>query len=163
MTGVRAKTPVAHPRHAGGPFATRILAAMVLVVIAAAQARACPPGTRFSGYNGSGICVIPGQGARVTVRCQIASGACPSGTTRQHSNSDPTRDYCCPRQAAGMNPPRPNQFEACTWVGTAPFCKGSCPAGFKARLSDVRGDGAKCVTGLKFYCCRSALPDPNRR
>src|SRR5437016_6439775 len=37
-------------------------------------------------------------------RCQIARGACSNGTTRKHSNSDPTRDYCCPSQAANAKP-----------------------------------------------------------
>ena len=141
--------------------ATWMLAAMVLVGVAAAEARACPPGTRFSAYNGSGICAILGQGKRAAVTCQIAKGACPKGTTREHSNNDPKRDYCCPKQAASTTPPR-NPFESCNWFGTAPFCKGRCPAGFRSSLVSTRGDGAKCVTGHKVYCCQNTHPGAPR-
>jgi hypothetical protein len=143
------------------PLTSRLLPAIALVVIASAEARACPPNSRFSAFNGSGICAIIGQGKKAAAVCEVARGACPSGTTREHSNSDPTRDYCCPRQATNAGSPNP-MFESCVWIGTAPFCKGSCPRGFYSKRVDVRGDGAKCVSGLKSYCCQNTHPGASR-
>jgi hypothetical protein len=60
-----------------------------------ATAYACPPGTVFSAYNGRGICAYIGQGAKAQSTCTIANGVCPPGTDRNHSGSDPNRDYCC--------------------------------------------------------------------
>ncbi|KAI0332544.1 hypothetical protein GY45DRAFT_1335441 [Cubamyces sp. BRFM 1775] len=42
----------------------------------------------------------------------------------------------------------------CYWDGTAPFCAGSCPAGYVDCGRDACGDGACCWTGIKVYCCR---------
>jgi hypothetical protein len=41
----------------------------------------------------------------------------------------------------------------CGWYGTAPFCKGKCPKGWKKKKSSKKGDGKPCATGKKFYCC----------
>ncbi len=41
----------------------------------------------------------------------------------------------------------------CKWFGTAPFCRGSCPPGYNQRIRSQRGDGKKCVSGSKVYCC----------
>jgi hypothetical protein len=72
-------------------------ATMCLILsFVATTAHACPAGTQFSAYNGSGLCVLPGGGKTAVVRCQVAIGACPQGTSREHKNSDPSRDYCCP-------------------------------------------------------------------
>ena len=86
------------PQLAGGACATTIsiLAASVLVTQLATNAIACPPDTVFSAYNGNGICAIRGQGAKALVQCRSRNGACPPGNSREHSNNDPTRDYCCP-------------------------------------------------------------------
>ncbi|KYK58539.1 hypothetical protein DCS_05556 [Drechmeria coniospora] len=49
----------------------------------------------------------------------------------------------------------------CQWFGTAPFCDGTCPDGWRAHHGDPSGDGDKCLTGHKTYCCplvRSLLP-----
>ena len=42
---------------------------------------------------------------------------------------------------------------SCKWYGTAPFCGGSCPLGQYQVLRSRRGDGKKCATGNKVYCC----------
>jgi Domain of unknown function (DUF4189) len=57
--------------------------------------------------------------------------------------------------------------KVCRWVGTAPFCNGSCPGGWSldgrasnatsARYTDpsVRAEfGKDCATGTKALCCR---------
>ena len=41
----------------------------------------------------------------------------------------------------------------CVWEGKAPACNGKCSAGFKVIKRDKSGDGKKCVTGSKAYCC----------
>ncbi|KAI1661250.1 hypothetical protein F4813DRAFT_346919 [Daldinia decipiens] len=48
----------------------------------------------------------------------------------------------------------------CYWSGTAPFCAGSCDAGYTECSTDGCGDGACCTTGYKKYCCLgSTCPD----
>ena len=42
----------------------------------------------------------------------------------------------------------------CHWVGTAPFCQGSCEDGYTTQKKDIWGDGRRCWTGLKAYCCK---------
>jgi len=124
----------------------RLLVLAVVLVGAILPAQACPPGSRFSAGNGNGICVVIGQGLRAAATCSVARGACPAGTSREHSNNDPTRDYCCPAQATLALKPHGN----CFWSGTAPFCNGKCPAGFQAKKGR---DGKACLTGSKLYCC----------
>ena len=109
-------------------------------------AMACPPGTRFSAGNGNGMCVILGMGLRSAAACTVAKGACPARTSREHSNNDPTRDYCCPLQTTVAIRPHGN----CFWSGRAPFCNGKCPAGF---IGKKGSNGARCVTGSKMFCC----------
>ncbi|KAI0327666.1 hypothetical protein GY45DRAFT_1327313 [Cubamyces sp. BRFM 1775] len=46
------------------------------------------------------------------------------------------------------------EVSPCFWSGTAPFCAGSCPAGYVDCGRDGCGDGACCWTGIKVYCCR---------
>ena len=41
----------------------------------------------------------------------------------------------------------------CSWEGTAPMCNARCPSGFKVMKRDKKGDGKKCVTGTKVFCC----------
>lgn len=43
--------------------------------------------------------------------------------------------------------------EPCRWEGTAPACNGRCDAGFTLIKRDKAGNGKKCVTGTKAYCC----------
>jgi hypothetical protein len=44
------------------------------------------------------------------------------------------------------------------WEGTAPWCEGSCPAGFDTKQSSNCGDGSCCWSGSKVWCqCK----DPN--
>ena len=118
----------------------------LILSFVATSAHACPHNTRFSAYKGHGICAILGQGATAFVTCNVASGACPAGTTREHSNNDPTRDYCCPTVPADRAPP------ICVWRGTPPFCGGECEVGetVKAR-SGPKTMG--CATGSMAYCC----------
>jgi hypothetical protein len=40
----------------------------LLLLVAATTANACPAGTRFSAYNGNGICVYSGQGLATVAR-----------------------------------------------------------------------------------------------
>lgn len=42
----------------------------------------------------------------------------------------------------------------CFWSGTAPFCEGECPPGFVERDRDEVGDGQRCWTGTKAFCCK---------
>ena len=44
--------------------------------------------------------------------------------------------------------------DGCYWDGTAPFCAGSCPPGYEERTRGGCGDGACCITGYKFLCCK---------
>ncbi len=46
--------------------------------------------------------------------------------------------------------------KSCDWFGKAPFCNGKCPSGFKKIKTGKKGDGKKCATGKKAYCCRAA-------
>lgn len=48
------------------------------------------------------------------------------------------------------------QIPKCFWYGTAPFCAGECPEGWKAIAYDSTGDGAACWTGMKVFCCPDA-------
>jgi hypothetical protein len=122
------------------------------------EVAACPPGTRFSAYQGNGICVILGQGAKAAAQCQVAGGPCPAGTSREHSNNDPSRDYCCPTSAL--------LEMGCRWDGRGPFCAGSCKSdevemkrrGTKAQDLEVGepvldSPGPFCVSGTKAMCC----------
>ena len=45
----------------------------------------------------------------------------------------------------------------CVWEGKAPACNGKCKTGFKYIRSDKSGDGNKCVTGTKAYCCPDTM------
>ena len=45
---------------------------------------------------------------------------------------------------------------ACLWEGTAPACNGKCEPGYQLIKKDKKGDGTKCVTGQKAYCCKEA-------
>lgn len=47
--------------------------------------------------------------------------------------------------------------QTCVWYGTAPACNGACPAGFTLAQRDKEGDGRKCVTGTKAYCCLTSV------
>jgi hypothetical protein len=42
---------------------------------------------------------------------------------------------------------------ACHWEGTAPLCNGKCDAGYTQTKTSKTGDGKKCSTGHKVYCC----------
>jgi len=44
--------------------------------------------------------------------------------------------------------------EKCYWDGEAPFCGGRCPHGFYTKARDKYGDGKKCWSGEKHYCCK---------
>ena len=43
--------------------------------------------------------------------------------------------------------------DPCRWEGKAPACNGKCDAGFTLIKKNKTGDGKKCVTGTKAYCC----------
>lgn len=45
----------------------------------------------------------------------------------------------------------------CVWEGKAPLCNGKCKTGFKYIRSDKSGNGDKCVTGSKAYCCPDTM------
>jgi hypothetical protein len=45
---------------------------------------------------------------------------------------------------------------ACRWEGTAPFCDGKCDSGYTQTKTSKVGDGKKCTTGHKVYCCLTA-------
>ncbi|PPQ97769.1 hypothetical protein CVT26_012799 [Gymnopilus dilepis] len=49
----------------------------------------------------------------------------------------------------------------CYWDGTAPFCAGSCPAGYTEEDRGSCGDGACCWTGYKVLCCKTAASGEN--
>lgn len=52
-------------------------------------------------------------------------------------------------------PPNPNdQIKDCVFVGIAPFCfPSTCPDGLMIKSIDAKGDGHKCIVGVKWYCC----------
>ena len=118
----------------------------VFLVLTAVTAQACPSGSRFSGYNGNGICVYNGQGLATAVHCQIAGRLCPKGTTREHSGSDPNRSYCCPLYATEK------KIETCVYRGTTPLCDGECAPGERFVTYSAKGTMG-CVTGHLAYCC----------
>uniref|UniRef100_T1JF24 LCN-type CS-alpha/beta domain-containing protein n=1 Tax=Strigamia maritima TaxID=126957 RepID=T1JF24_STRMM len=41
----------------------------------------------------------------------------------------------------------------CQWEGQAPFCAAQCSSGYKTCKTHSSGDGARCWTGEKAYCC----------
>ena len=43
--------------------------------------------------------------------------------------------------------------EFCYWDGTAPYCQGRCPAGFREDGRSSTGQGSSCWTGSKARCC----------
>ncbi len=128
--------------------ASSFLGCTLLMFAGASSVQACPKGTVFSAYKGNGICAWIGKGAQAAVYCTIRKGSCPNGTTHEHKNSDKKNDYCCSKKTTGS----PQQ---CYWEGTAPFCmpNPNCRPGFHPVKSNKVGDGDKCVTGLKIYCC----------
>lgn len=143
------------------PF--RVVAFVLTLLTACAQvmsAAACPLGTVFSAKSDgtNGICAFVGQGARAAVNCAVAQGSCPAKTSREHSTNDPGRDYCCSTQPLPPSGHPIGPFEACAWFGTAPICRGRCPAGWRDVKGDRTGDGATCATGQKVYCCENAFP-----
>lgn len=44
----------------------------------------------------------------------------------------------------------------CLWEGKAPACNGECRSGYTLTLRDKEGDGNKCLTGTKAYCCKTS-------
>jgi hypothetical protein len=44
----------------------------------------------------------------------------------------------------------------CFWEGKAPLCNGDCNPGYTLTRRDDKGDGDKCVTGTKAYCCKTS-------
>jgi hypothetical protein len=122
-----------------------VLAACMLVLDGLPAAARCPDNLVFSAYNGHGICAYPGLGAKTALTCFVAKGECPEGTLRNHKNSDPTRDYCCPSST--------NVRLSCAWSGVGPNCEGTCGVGPGPRF--IRNATSKgCVTGQKVECCR---------
>lgn len=45
--------------------------------------------------------------------------------------------------------------KVCKWFGTAVFCEAWCPGGWEYQRKSKRGDGKKCWTGEKYYCCKT--------
>jgi len=45
------------------------------------------------------------------------------------------------------------ETNTCLWEGRAPLCNGACRQGYELMKRDKAGDGDKCVTGTKAYCC----------
>jgi hypothetical protein len=116
----------------------------LFLLVAATTALACPPGSRFSGYNGNGVCVYIGQGLATAVKCQTwPSRACPKGSTSEKSGSDPNHLYCCPTKATYKRNP------ICVWRGTGPICVGDCEVGETVQARSDEG----CTTGSKSFCC----------
>ena len=48
---------------------------------------------------------------------------------------------------------RTARADTCLWEGRAPACNGECRPGYTLTRRDQEGDGKKCVTGTKAYCC----------
>ena len=46
--------------------------------------------------------------------------------------------------------------DTCIWEGKAPFCNGDCRAGYTLTKRGDKGDGDKCATGTKAYCCKTS-------
>lgn len=46
--------------------------------------------------------------------------------------------------------------QTCVWEGKAPACNGDCRPGYTLAERDKSGDGKKCVTGTKAYCCKTS-------
>lgn len=44
----------------------------------------------------------------------------------------------------------------CFWEGKAPICNGDCEPGYTLTKRDKQGDGDKCLTGTKAYCCKTS-------
>ena len=52
-----------------------------------------------------------------------------------------------------LNLRRRAKSKKCYWAGTAPFCMGVCRPGETLIRRSAFGDGARCWTGTKAYCC----------
>lgn len=48
--------------------------------------------------------------------------------------------------------------DQCEWFGTSPLCDGECPGGWRYVRRSNEGDGKKCWTGEKKYCCKWIQP-----
>ena len=46
--------------------------------------------------------------------------------------------------------------DICRWEGTAPACNGECDPGYTLVKRGKEGDGKKCITGTKAYCCKTS-------
>jgi hypothetical protein len=126
---------------------------------------ACPAGTLLFGYGDSAGCVKPGTN-EVVIKC-FYQNTCSSGWKGSGVTNDKGYELCCPPP-----PPRKQQTleemlnehypnRTCMWDGTAPFCKGRCPANLRDGQYPSKngkgmppGFGEPCATGMKVYCCR---------
>jgi hypothetical protein len=143
----------------------------ILFVIAATPASAqvpnaaCPAGTLLFAYGDSAGCIKPGTN-EVVVKC-FRQKTCPSGWKGAGLPDERGLDLCCLPPA----PPKKQTLEemlnehypnrTCMWSGTAPFCKGRCPANLRDGQYASKdgkgmppGFGKPCVTGMKVYCCK---------
>jgi hypothetical protein len=126
---------------------------------------ACPAGTLLFGYGDSAGCIKPGTN-EVVVKC-FRQKTCPSGWKGAGLPDDTGRDLCClppppPKKQTleeMLNEHYPNR--TCMWDGTAPFCKGRCPAHLRDGQYASKdgkgmppGFGEPCATGMKVYCCK---------
>lgn len=55
--------------------------------------------------------------------------------------------------AAMLALPGLTRADTCLWEGHAPACNGECRPGYTLTKRDKSGDGSKCITGTKAYCC----------
>lgn len=46
--------------------------------------------------------------------------------------------------------------KVCVWEGKAPICNGKCRPGYTRITGSKRGDGKKCLSGKKAYCCKTS-------
>ena len=61
--------------------------------------------------------------------------------------------------AISAHPALGEEEKICIWRGKAPFCAGTCPAGWASEKRNAQGPAGskKCATGTKAYCCYSQI------
>ncbi|PPQ87317.1 hypothetical protein CVT25_002067 [Psilocybe cyanescens] len=75
-------------------------------------------------------------------------------STNTNSESSALK-YLLANSPAGHQVAEDGQAAAgCYWDGSAPFCDGACPSGYREENRGSCGDGACCWTGTKALCCR---------
>jgi len=100
------------------------------------------------------------KGAKWFGTAPICRGKCPKGWQLLKRSKRGNGKKCLtgkkvlckpkPKPSGSTSGSKPKYVQK--WYGTAPFCRGKCPRGWKKLKSSKRGSGKRCATGRKVLC-----------